>query len=112
MELSRLSALSREQVRFPVYADSAGAPVAMSPDYTAEVAFKGGDMLGADPDAGDWKAATWDVTATGNWVAGIEVGPSSTAGALTPGRWRCWVRISHVPTGERVVRQVGQIVVY
>lgn len=111
MEVAKISALSREDVRFPVYADSAGYPVDPTGD-TVEVAFKGGDDLNATPEPGDWKAGAWDVTATGNYVAGVDVGPGSTAGALTPGRWRCWVRITAVPTGEVVVRQAGQIVVY
>lgn len=110
MEVARLSALSREDVRFPVYADANGAPVDLSP-YTVEVAFKGGDDLNANPESGDWKGAAWAVTVTGNWVAGADVGPGS-ASVLTPGRWRCWVRITAVPAGEVVVRQAGQIVVY
>ena len=111
MEVVRLSALSREQVRFPVYADSNGGPVDPT-SYTVEVALKGGDSQGDNPESGDWKAAGWDVTATGNYVAGLDVGPGSTAGALTSGRWRCWVRLTAVPDGETIVRQVGQIVVY
>lgn len=112
MEATRLSALSREQVRFPVYADADGAPIDPTP-YTVEVALKGGDSMSAEPESGDWKAAAWAVTATGNYVAGVEVGPGSAAGALTPGRWRCWVRITETDPGtEQVVRQAGQIVVY
>lgn len=111
MELAKLSALSREQVRFPVYADASGAPVVLTSGYTAEVSFVQGSGS-APPEAGDWKAATWDVTATGNYVIGVEVGPDSAAGALTPGRWTCWVRITQTPSGERVVRQAGQAIVY
>lgn len=111
MEVAKISALSREDVRFPVYADANGGPVDLS-GYTVEVAFKGGDDLNAAPSGADWKGAAWAVTVTGNWVAGVEVGPGSTVGALAVGRWRCWVRITAVPTGEVVVRQAGQILVY
>lgn len=111
MEVAKLSALSREDVRFPVYADANGAPLDLS-GYTVEVALMGGDSMSAAPESGDWKGAAWAVTATGNWVAGLDVGPGSTVGSLTPGRWRCWVRITEEPSGEQVVRQVGQIVVY
>lgn len=112
MEVVKLSTLSREQVRFPVFADSNGAPVDLSA-YTVAVALKGGDSLDAAPSAPDWKAATWEVTVTGNYVAALEVGPSSTVGTLAPGRWRCWVRITAPNPGtDVVVRQAGQLVVY
>lgn len=109
MEVAKISALSREDVRFPVYADQNGAPIAMS-GFDVEAAFVQGTSS-TPPDPGDWKAAAWTVTATGNWVAGVDVGPDSTAGPLTAGRWMCWVRITETG-GEQVVRQAGQIVVY
>lgn len=108
MEVINLSVLSREDVRFPVYADSNGAAVDMS-TYTVEVALKGGDDLNANPETDDWKGAAWTVTATGNWVAAVEVGPGTSTGSLEVGRYRAWLRLTASPAGEVVVRQVGQI---
>lgn len=114
MEVVRLSVLSREQVRFPVYADSDGTPYdPISAGDTVEAAIMGGPNYEAqaNPEAADWKAAEWDVTVTGNYVAGCEIGPGSTVGALSPGKYRCWLRITQTPTGEQVVRQVGTLIV-
>jgi hypothetical protein len=107
----KVSLLSREQVRFPVYADSDGAPVDVS-GYTVEAAFMGGDGYesGENPQAGDWKGAVWMLTATGNWVAAAEVGPGS-ASVLDAGSYSCWLRITEVPAGAVVVRQVGTLIV-
>lgn len=110
MEVVRLSALSREQVRFPVYADANGVPVDMS-DYNVEAAFMTGGDSTANPEAGDWVAGSWETTVTGNWVAGIEVGPGSTVGALASGVYRCWLRVTSVTPGVAVVRLVGSIIV-
>lgn len=110
LEVVKLSSLSREDIRFPVYADSNGGAVDMS-DYTVEVALMSGDSINANPDTGDWKGAAWTLTATGNWVAGVEVGPGTTVGTLAVGRHRAWLRLTAEPAGEIVVRQAGQIVV-
>lgn len=111
MESLRLSVLSLEQVRFPVYADANGAPVDPS-GFTVEAAFMGGGGYesGENPEAGDWKGCAWAATVTGNWVAGCAVGPGGTV-SLAAGAYRCWLRITEVPAGEVVVRQVGTLIV-
>jgi hypothetical protein len=109
MESVRLSPLSHEQIRFPVYADSNGVPVDPT-GYTVEAAFMGGDDFAADPDTGDWKAATWETTVTGNYVAAAAVGPGSV-NVLTVDTYRCWVRITSLFDDIQIVRQVGQLVV-
>lgn len=111
MEAVRLSSLSKERVRFCVYADSAGVPYNPT-SATVEAAFMGGNGYEAEgnPAAGDWKAATWDTTVTGNHAAVCLVGPGGAV-TLTPGAYRCWVRITDATAGETVVRQVGSLVV-
>lgn len=107
----RLSPLTLERVRFPVYADSAGAPYDPT-GATVQAAFMGGDGYesGDDPAPGDWKAATWDTTVTGNYVAGCLVGPGGAA-VLDVGSYSCWVKITDATAGETVVRQVGTLIV-
>jgi hypothetical protein len=112
MEVVRLSTLSREDVRFQVYADQNGTPYdPIAAGDTVEAAFLGGDGYesGANPETADWKAAAWSVTVTGNYVAACEVGPGGTV-ALDAGTYACWLRITQT-SGERVVRQVGTLVV-
>lgn len=111
MESVRLSPLTLERVRFPVQADSAGYPYDPT-GATVEAAFMGGDgyQSGANPESGDWKAAAWDTTLIGTYVAGCLVGPGGAA-TLEPGTYRCWVRITDATAGETVVRQVGTLLV-
>lgn len=103
MDLERISSLSLEQLRFPVFADAAGAPVNPT-GYTAQVAFLGGSNV--NPVSGDWKTGAWDTTAIGTYVATVLVGPGGAANP-PPGTWYVWVQIN---TGtEVIVRQVGEL---
>jgi len=105
MESERISSASTEVVRFPVFADSAGALVNPT-SYT--VAFALLTSATAVPGVSDWKAGTWDVNAIGGYVAQLLVGPN---GVTNPGSgtYYCWIQIT--VAGETVVRQVGQLII-
>lgn len=106
MEAVRLSPLTLERVRFPVYADSAGYPYDPT-GATVEAAFiEGNDS----PESGDWKTAGWDTTVIGAYVAQCLVGPGGAA-VLAAATYRCWVRITDAAAGETVVRPVGTLIV-
>lgn len=103
MDLERISSLSLEQLRFPVFADAAGAPVNPT-SYTVQVAFMAASNT--NPAVGDWKAGGWDTTIIGTYVATVLVGPGGVANPA-PGTWYVWVQIN---TGtEIIVRQVGEL---
>jgi hypothetical protein len=53
-----------------------------------------------------WKAGTWDVSTTGNYVAQIRSG--ATGAALAAGEYYAFIKI--VAGTETVVRQIGKVI--
>lgn len=105
MELERVDSSSLEHVRFPVFADSGGAPINPT-SYPVKMAFLADG--GTKPTSGDWKPGGWDTTVIGTYVATIPIGPGGAA-TLAAGTWYAWVQIA---TGtETIVRQVGELVI-
>ena len=105
----RISSTSKETVRVRVNAKVAGAVPNLSL-LTVEMAIIPGTRK---PVTGDWKAATWDTDATSTptaYRAQIVVGPGSTVGALAPGVYYAWARVTD--TGERPELNGGAFEVY
>lgn len=105
MDLERIDSTSLEHLRFPVFADTAGAPYNPTAD-TVAVAFM--TAPNTKPATGDWKTGGWDTTAIGTYVATVLVGTGGAV-ALTPGTYYVWVRITDNP--EIIVREVGELTV-
>lgn len=105
MATKRQSVLSKELVNFDVSASLAGLPVNPT-SKTVEVAFLTSSR--AEPGAEDWKAAAWDTTLIGTYVAQCLVGPGGTFVPVA-GRYYTWVRIIDVSSLETVIRQVGML---
>ena len=105
MDTERVSSLSLETLRFPVFADGAGAIYNPTADAVA-VAFMAASNT--NPAGGDWKIGGWDTTAIGTYVATCLVGPGGAA-TPAPGSWYVWVRITDNP--EIIVREVGELTV-
>ncbi len=105
MEQERIDSTSLEYVRFPVWADTAGALANPTADVVKAAFIANAN---AKPAAGDWKTAGWDQNVIGGYVAQVLVG---TGGAvtLTPGEYYAWVQLTD--GAEIVVRQVGQLIV-
>ena len=103
MEAERVSAASTEYVRFPVFADSAGA-IAVPTGYPVAFAFT--TSTPAAPTS--FTAGSWDQNVIGGYVAQVLVGP---AGAITlaAGTYYAWIQLT--AGTETVVRQVGQLIV-
>lgn len=100
MATLRISSLSKEMVRFNVTASVAGLPYNPT-STTVEAAFLASSR--AAPSAGDWKAASWDLSLIKTFVAQCIVG---LGGAANPGkgRWYTWLRITDSTSGEIVVK--------
>jgi hypothetical protein len=105
MLTERVSVLSQGNVRFSVTADSQGLPVNPT-GQAGMVAFLTSDV---DPVAGDWKAATWDVTQILGYC--LEVNPGPTGAALAAGTYYTWVQIIDPQTGKPVIAPVGELIV-
>lgn len=105
MEAERISSASTEYVRFPVFADTAGALANPTTD-TVKVALLASSS--ALPQATDWKTASWDTNAIGGYVAQILVGPT---GAINPGPGTYYAWMQLADGSELVVRQVGQLII-
>lgn len=105
MDVERIDVNSLEQVTFSVFADSAGT-VYNPTSATVSAAFMSSS---AKPQAGDWKAASWDTSLIGTYRAGCMVGTGGAA-QLAAGEYYAWLRIVD-PGGETVIRQVGQLIV-
>lgn len=106
LAMERISVLSKEIVRAAVRASSAGLPV----NPTANVVEFALLATTGDPAGGDWKAGAWDTSIIGTYVAALVVGPGSTFGALAPGDYYAWLRITDVASGEIVVRQFDKLI--
>lgn len=104
MEQERVSSASLEYVRFPVWADSAGA-ITNPSSYTVQAAFLASST--ATPQTADWHAGSWDQNVIGTYVAQVLVGTGGVA--LAAGTYYVWVQVTASP--ETVVRQVGQLIV-
>lgn len=102
----RISTLSKETVRYNVFADTAGT--FYDPRSTAvSMAFL---STGANPVVGDWHAGTWDVSIIGTYVAGIIVGAGGAV-VLAAGEYYAWIQIVDATAGETIVRNVGKLIV-
>lgn len=84
-------ASSLQYVAVTVLASKAGAPVNPTGD-PVQLAFT---TAGADPQTGDFHAATWQ-GATSPYVAQILVGPGGTV-TLTAGLYAVWVKVTDSP---------------
>jgi hypothetical protein len=105
---ARISAMSTEFVKVPVYAKDQS--VITDPTiFEAEMAVV--SHLQKFPLEADWRPATW-ITIGSSYFTQIEVGPEAGDPlVMTPGDWLVWVRISATP--EKIVKQApGSIVVY
>ena len=105
MESERISSASKEYVRFPVFADTAGALVNPTGDVV-QVALL--SSASAPPQVTDWHAASWDQNVIGGYAAQILVGPG---GAVNPGAGTYYAWIQLTDGSEIVVRQVGQLII-
>ena len=97
-----ISSQSKEQVQVPVtmrVLTGLGNPSA-DPVYMAFLATT------ADPQPSDWKAATWEQTASGGWVMQCLVGPGGTV-TLAKGVYYVWGKI--VDPTETVVESLGML---
>lgn len=108
MATKRQSVLSKEMVNFHVSASLAGQVVnpTSAPAKTVDVAFLTNSR--GEPVSGDWKAASWDTTVIGTYVAQCLVGPGGTFVPVA-GRYYTWVRITDTASSETVIRQVGTL---
>jgi len=81
------SSLDTEDISIPVQLQLAGAYVDPTV-YPLAFAFKSG----GNPTTPDWQAGTWASTASGAYLAQINVGPA----AYTPGAglWNVWMRVT------------------
>jgi hypothetical protein len=102
MDAVRVNAVSLEQLRFRVSADSEGKPYDPT-SGTFEAAFLDADAV--DPGPSDWHPGTWDTTVIGTYAGQALVGTGGIA--LAKGHYFVWVRITAAP--EIVVRQVGEL---
>ena len=105
MEAARISSASKENIRFPVFADTGGGLANPTSD-TVQMAFlPGSSQL---PIVTDWHAGTWDTNVIGGYVAQIMVGPGGAV-ALAAGEYYAWVQLTD--GSEIVVRQAGQLII-
>lgn len=107
MLTERVSSLNKARVDIAVSADSRGLPYNPT-SATAEMAFLASPYT--KPVAGDWKAATWDVTRIGSYVMQCLVGPGGTV-SLAVGGYYVWARITDSVAGEQPVEQVARLFV-
>ncbi len=105
MNVERIDVGATEPVTFSVFADTGGGVYNPTGD-TASAAFI---STSAKPQAGDWKACTWDTSVIGTYRASCLVG-SGGAVTLAAGEYYAWLRIV-TAGGETVLRQVGQLIV-
>lgn len=61
----------------------------------------------AEPDTGDWVAATWLTAAGTSRTCGVLVGPGALV--LAEGTWYVWTRLTDTP--EIIPRKVGTLVI-
>jgi len=96
-----LSVLSREYICVEVEAGLNG----VSSDPTADTVVMA-LMATGNPSTGDWKTASWE-TSLGKYFARLEVGPGSTVGSKTAGKYNLWIKVTDSP--EAPVRKVGRV---
>lgn len=103
---TNLSASATTYVRIPVYADNDGVQVNPT-TYTVNMAFIP-VISNSVPGLSDWKAASWNTTAQGGYVAQCLVGPSGGTITLTAGTtYNVWIQIIANP--ETFVANTGQV---
>jgi hypothetical protein len=105
MEAERISSASTEYVRFPVFADTAGALANPTGDVVKVALLTNPNT---PPITSDWKTAGWDVNVIGGYVAQILVGPN---GVTNPGAGTYYTWLQLADGGETVIRQVGQLII-
>ncbi len=96
-----ISVLSREYICVEVEAGLNGVSSDPTAD-TVQLAL----MVSGSPSSGDWKTGSWE-TSLGKYYARLEVGPGSTVGAKTAGKYDLWIKITDSP--EAPVRKVGRV---
>jgi len=107
MFTERIDSTSLERVQAGVEADSDGLPY----DPTgATVAFAFLTSNLDKPEAGDWKAGTWDVTRIGTHVAEALVGTGGVV-ALAAGNYYVWIKITDATAGETPAEQLAKLIV-
>lgn len=100
-----MSQLSTEYIYVTITAEPGTEPVTAS-SILVDMAFMSRD---SQPTAPDWNPA--DLTDdNGAVVAGVLIGPGSTVGALTPGAYGVWIRITEA--SETPVRKVGSLTIF
>jgi hypothetical protein len=106
VNVAQVSSLATTYIRVPVYTDNLGTPVNPT-GYTVQMAFIAA-LANVPPSSGDWKAASWDTTAQGGYVAQCLVGPSGGTITLTSGTaYAVWIKIQANP--ETFVASTGQV---
>lgn len=103
---ARASTLTLNRLRVGVQVDSQGLLYDPSAS-TVKMAFMTTPL--AEPEAGDWKDATWDVSVTGNPVAECLVGPDGAV-ELAKGEYYQWIKVDDSAAGEIPVEQLGKLV--
>lgn len=102
----RQSSLSLEFVKVPVTQTTGGVAVDLT-QFDVEMAFVAEDAESPEPQAGDWKAASWEVAGS-KFLARCLVGPGGAA-VLTDGEYEIWVRVTTDP--EIPIKRVGSLVI-
>lgn len=104
----RISRDSVEELAVEVFANTfAGSPIDPT-GYPVEVAVLAATVT--DPAEGDFKPATWGQGPRSK-MAVVMVGAGTDVGALTPGTYRAWVRVTATPRVP-VLRTDAPVVVY
>lgn len=101
------SALSRAPLPYTVRAWVDGAPWYPAVDSTFEGAYLPGPL--DQPESGDWKAGSFELSPTGEVVGLVMVGPG-TPSALAAGTWYEWTRLTDPGTGVQVVDNPGRLI--
>lgn len=93
----RVSSLSVEPVRVPVYATANGTAI-VTTGFAVSMAFI---TPGTDPLVGNWISGTWDV--------GDSVGAQCNISGLAKGTYEMWIKILAATT---IIKKFGTLVVY
>ena len=107
MFTERVDSTSLARVQAGVEADADGLPYDPT-DATVQFAFLSSSL--DKPEAGDWKAGTWDVTRIGTYVAEVLVGTGGAV-ALTAGVYYVWIKITDATAGETPAEQIAKLIV-
>lgn len=117
MSTRRLSQLSTQYLRVPVYARRSGAEYDPTSDVVEFALMLKPDTTEADqynePASGDWGTGAWETDGGINYAL-INAGPSGTITWDTTGSfpkvYQLWIKITSTP--EVPVEMVGEVVIY